>query len=144
MAEAAHRKRKPFPFHIVVFLAPATLVYTLFMVYPLADSLRLSLFAPAEGGGEVFAGLDNYVRLLTDDLWSERFWGALKNNFVFFVIHMAVQNPIGLMLAALLSARRLPGRHIYRTLIFTPTMLSVVIIGFAWQLILSPDRKSVV
>ncbi len=137
MAET-RRRRRPFPFHIVVFLAPATIVYSLFMVYPLADSLRLSLFAPAEGGGEVFAGLDNYVRLLTDDLWSDRFWGALKNNFVFFVIHMAVQNPIGLLLAALLSARRLPGRHIYRTLIFTPTMLSVVIIGFAWQLILSP------
>lgn len=135
---AQPRRRKPFPFHIVVFLAPATLIYTLFMVYPLADSLRLSLFAPAEGGGETFAGFDNYVRLLTDDRWSERFWGALKNNFVFFVIHMAVQNPIGLLLAALLSARRLRFRNAYRTLIFTPTMLSVVIIGFAWQLILSP------
>ncbi len=138
MSQPARRRRKPFPYHIIVFLAPATLVYTVFMVYPLADSLRLSLFGPGEGAGEVFVGIGNYITLLTDPLWSERFWGGLKNNFVFFVIHMLVQNPIGLLLAALLSSRVLPGRNAYRTLIFTPTMLSVVIIGFVWQLILSP------
>ena len=38
------RSRKPFPWHIVAFLAPATLIYTLFMIYPLIDSLRLSLY----------------------------------------------------------------------------------------------------
>ena len=138
MSQPVRRRRKPFPYHIVVFLAPATLVYTMFMIYPLADSLRLSLFAPAEGAGEVFVWFANYVTLLADPLWSEQFWGALKNNFVFFVIHMLVQNPIGLLLAALLSSRVLAGRNAYRTLIFTPTMLSVVIIGFVWQLILSP------
>jgi raffinose/stachyose/melibiose transport system permease protein len=132
------RSRKPFPTHIFVFLAPATLVYTLFMIYPLADSLRLSLFTTAEGGNEIFVGFQNYVMLLTDDLWSVRFWGALQNNFIFFIIHMLVQNPIGLLLAALLSARQLRWRNTYRTLLFTPTMLSFVIVGFIWQLILSP------
>ncbi len=138
MSQPVRRRRKPFPYHIVVFLAPASLIYSLFMVYPLADSLRLSLFGPVEGGGEVFVGIANYVTLLSDPLWSDRFWGALKNNFVFFVIHMLVQNPIGLLLAALLSSRVLFARNAYRTLIFVPTMLSVVIIGFVWQLILSP------
>ena len=132
------KHRKPFPWHIIVFLAPATIVYTLFMVYPLLDSLRLSLFAPNAQGVEVFAGLQNYITLLTDQLWSARFWGALKNNFVFFFIHMFVQNPVGLLLAALLSRRRLFGRNSYRTVLFMPTMLSVVIVGFIWQLILSP------
>jgi raffinose/stachyose/melibiose transport system permease protein len=108
------------------------------MIYPLIDSLRLSLFAPNSQGVEAFVGFQNYVTLLTDDLWSDRFWGALKNNFIFFLIHMFVQNPIGLLLAALLSRRRVPGRNTYRTLLFLPTMLSVVIIGFIWQLILSP------
>ena len=42
-----------------------------------------------------------------------------------------------MLLAALLS-RGGRGRAVYRTLIFTPTMLSVVIVGFIWQLILSP------
>jgi raffinose/stachyose/melibiose transport system permease protein len=51
---------------------------------------------------------------------------------------MVVQNGIGLLLAAILTTKVLRGRAIYRTLIFTPTVLSVVIIGFVWQLILSP------
>jgi raffinose/stachyose/melibiose transport system permease protein len=51
---------------------------------------------------------------------------------------MVVQTSIGLALAALLSLPRLRGAAIYRTLLFLPTMLSVVIIGFIWQLILSP------
>lgn len=129
------RTRKKFPTHIVVFLAPAVFIYTLFMIYPLADSLRLSLYAPDEGG---FNGLGNYVTLLTNPLWSDRFWGALKNNLIFFAIHMLVQNTIGLALAALLSRRSLRLSGTYRTLIFMPTMLSVVIVGFIWQLILSP------
>ncbi|RMF03034.1 MAG: sugar ABC transporter permease [Chloroflexi bacterium] len=135
---APKRKRKPFPTHILVFLAPATLLYTLFMIYPLIDSLRLSMFAPNEQGTEMFVGLQNYVTLLTDELWSERFWGALRNNFIFFLVHMFVQNPVGLLLAALLSRRVVPGRGTYRTALFLPTMLSVVIVGFVWQLILSP------
>ncbi len=138
MQSTPGKKRAPFPTHILVFLAPATIIYTLFMIYPLLDSLRLSLFAPDAAGTEVFVGLQNYVVLLTDELWSVRFWGALGNNFVFFLIHMFVQNPIGLLLAALLSRRRVRGRNTYRTLLFLPTMLSVVIIGFVWQLILSP------
>lgn len=132
------KRLKSFPTHIVVFLAPATLLYTLFMIYPLVDSLRLGFFAPNAQGTEVFAGFSNYFTLLTNPLWSERFWGALRNNFLFFVMHMLVQNPIGLLLAGLLSNRTVRGRNIYRTLLFLPTMLSVVIVGFIWQLILSP------
>lgn len=126
--------RRGVPWHVVVFLAPAVLVYTVFMVFPLFDSLRLSLF---DNDG-AFAGLDNYARLLGDVNWAPRFWGALSNNLVFFAIHMVVQNGIGLLLAAILTTRVLRGRAVYRTLIFTPTVLSVVIIGFIWQLILSP------
>lgn len=129
--------RKTFPLHILVFIFPAALIYTLFMIYPLVDSLRMSLFASARGG-DVFVGLANYVTLLTDELWSPRFWGALRNNIVFFIIHSLVQNPIGLLLAALLSSRRLFARGVYRTIYFLPTMLSVVLVGFIWQLILSP------
>lgn len=105
------------------------------MIWPLADSLRLS-FVSNETGQFVY--FQNYVALLSDELLSVRFWGAVRNNLIFFAINMAVQNPIGLLLAALLSRRNLKGSKIYRTLLFMPTMLSVVIIGFIWQLILSP------
>jgi raffinose/stachyose/melibiose transport system permease protein len=132
-------RRKPFPWHIIVFLAPALLIYTVFMIYPLVDSLRFSLFAPSpsEPNKNIFVGLQNYVTLFTNPNWSVRLSGAIKNNFIFFAMHMLLQNPIGLLLAALLSTR-IRGAAIYRTLIFTPTVLSVVLIGFIWQLILSP------
>ncbi|MBL8117353.1 MAG: sugar ABC transporter permease [Anaerolineae bacterium] len=132
------RTNKKFPTHIVVFLAPAVVIYTVFMIYPLVDSLRLSLFTTNAEGQEVFAGIQNYRTLFTNDLWAPRLWGAIRNNFVFFAIHMLVQNPLGLFLATLLSSQFIRGRAIYRTLIFTPTVLSVTLIGFIWRLILSP------
>jgi len=138
MSTVAHRKPRAFPWHIVVFLAPALIVYTLFMIYPLADSIRLSLYAPNENNQEVFVGLDNYHQLLTSDLWRPRMEGALKHNVQFFLIHMLVQNPLALLLASLLSSPMVRGRTFYRTAIFTPTMLSVVLVGFAWKMILSP------
>jgi raffinose/stachyose/melibiose transport system permease protein len=132
------RRRRPFPTHVVVFLAPAVLIYSLFMVFPLVDSLRLSMFAPGASGGETFVGLANYQRLFTHPNWAPFLRNAVENNVVFFLIHMAVQNPIALLLAALLSSAALRGRVIYRTLIFLPTVLSIVLIGFIWRLILSP------
>jgi raffinose/stachyose/melibiose transport system permease protein len=129
--------RKRFPTHLIVFLAPALIIYTLFMVYPLLNSLRLSFYAPAAQNQEVFVGLSNYVKLFTDGNFAPRFWGALRNNFVFFAVHILVQTSIGLMLAALLTSG-IRGSGFYRTALFLPTVLSVVIIGFIWQLILNP------
>ena len=51
---------------------------------------------------------------------------------------MLVQNPIGIVLAAILSHPKLRFATFYRTAIFIPTILSFVIVGFAWKLILSP------
>lgn len=136
-AEAAVRSRRPVRWHIAAFLAPAVIVYTAVMILPLAETLRLSLFRAAEGE-TVFVGLANFAALFFDERWAQQFWNALVNNFIFFAIHMAVQNPIGIGLAALLSIPRLPGRAFYRTAIFVPTMLSFVIVGFGWKLILSP------
>lgn len=127
-------RRRRFPTHLVVFLAPAVVIYSVFMVYPLLDSLRLSLFDDAGS----YVGFANFDTLFNDPLWSDQFWGALKNNFVFFAFHMLVQNPVGLLLAALLTAQGIRGQNIYRTVIFIPTTLSVVIVGFIWRQILSP------
>lgn len=131
------RAAKGFPWHIVVFLAPAVVLYTVFMIYPMLDSLRLSLYTRSPGGGMEFAGLGNYVTLLGTGQWAPKFWNAFRNNLVFFAIHMLVQNPIGPFLAVLLNSR-IRGEWLYRTLIFTPTILSVVLVGFAWRMILNP------
>jgi raffinose/stachyose/melibiose transport system permease protein len=131
------KSKQGFPVHILVFLFPAVLIYTMFMIVPMLDSLRLSLFSSDANNIVHWVGFQNYRELLTDPTLSNRLWGALKNNLVFFVIHMCVQNPVGLGLAYLLSLK-IRGSVVYRTLIFTPTVLSVVIVGFAWKLILSP------
>ena len=119
---------------ILVFLAPATIIYSVFMVYPLLDSLRRSFF---DDDGK-YAGFDNYDTLFTNPTFSDRFWDALGHNLQFFAFHMLLQNPVGLLLAALLTVQGVRGLTIYRTMVFLPTTLSVVIVGFIWRLILSP------
>ncbi|GLS20926.1 ABC transporter permease [Labrys miyagiensis] len=129
--------RRPRRWHIAVFLAPAVLVYTAIMIIPLADTLRLAFYRSIDGQ-QALAGFDNFRTLFFDPRWSASFWNALKNNVIFFIIHMCLQNPIGVVLAAILSVPKLRGRSFYRTAIFLPTMLSFVIVGFTWKLILSP------
>jgi raffinose/stachyose/melibiose transport system permease protein len=125
------------PLHVLAFLAPAIAIYTVFSIYPIVDTIRLSLLSGGAGESH-FAGLANFRTLLGDPAWSTRFWNALRNNLVFFCIHMVVQNGIGLGLAVLLSLPGLTAGSAYRTIVFLPTMLSVVIIGFVWQLMLNP------
>ena len=123
--------------HILVFLAPAVAIYTAVMIVPIVNTLRLALYTRVDQD-RVFAGLDNFRTLFFDPLWAGHFWNALGNNFWFFLIHMLVQNPIGIALAAILSHPRLRFAALYRSAIFVPTILSFVIVGFAWKLILSP------
>jgi len=122
----------------IVFLAPALIVYTAFSAWPLLATLRLGLYATDDAGHVAFAGLANFHKLLIDEHWWGAFRNAMVNNVEFFAIHTLVQNPVALLLAALLSLRGVRGAPAYRTVLFLPTLLSVVIIGFAWQLILSP------
>jgi raffinose/stachyose/melibiose transport system permease protein len=123
---------------MLFFLGPAIVVYSAFSIYPLLATMTLSTYTTDQTGTFSFVGLANFVKLLTDSLWSKPFWNAAGNNLLFFAVHMLVQNPVGIALAALLSLPNLGLRSTYRTLIFLPTMLSVVIVGFTWNLILSP------
>jgi raffinose/stachyose/melibiose transport system permease protein len=130
-------KRQPIRWHIAVFLAPAVLVYTAVMIYPLFNTMRLALFTEIDHQ-RVYVGLQNFSTLFGQAIWSDAFWNALGNNLWFFLIHMLVQNPIGIALAAILSHKRLRFAAFYRSAIFIPAILSFVIVGFAWKLILSP------
>ena len=132
---AARRRRVRW--HIAVFLAPAVLVYTCVMVLPLVETLRLAFFRNVDEH-PAFAGLLNFRMLVADDRWSHAFWNALADNTHFFLIHLLVMVPLAIALAAILSVPRLRGGGFYRTALFMPTMLSYVIVGFAWKLILSP------
>ncbi|MGR3290449.1 MAG: carbohydrate ABC transporter permease, partial [Paracoccaceae bacterium] len=102
--------------HIAVFLAPAVLVYTALMILPLFGTLQLSLFQKVDQQ-QVYVGFENFRTLFGDPNWSESFWRALKNNTWFFIVHMAVQNPIGIAIAAMLSSNALRFSAFYRTAI---------------------------
>ena len=138
--------KKKFPYHILVFLFPACFIYTVFMIYPLFDTIRISLYTQNIMDGNVdntgsvrtFIGLRNYYDLLFNDTWSWHFWNALKNNTYFFLLHISIQTPVGLLIAAFLSSRELKFKNTYRTLIFLPAMMSIVIVGYLFNLILSP------
>lgn len=126
----------------ILFILPAALVYLIFMAGPLFDSLRLSLYTGQGYNPTQFVGLQNYIDLFTNSLWRERFLGALWHTCIFFAIHMLVQNSLGLFFANLLSSE-FRGRDIYRTIIFAPATLSVLVTGFLWTLILNPHWGAV-
>jgi raffinose/stachyose/melibiose transport system permease protein len=129
----AARKRSA-GLHILVFLLPALLVYTVVMIYPLLSTLGQSFFS----NNRQFVGLQNYFSIVLDPRLFRSFWNAFRNNVWFFFIHIAFQIPIGIMLAALLSGPGLKLHGFYRTVFFIPTTLSFVIVGFVWRLLLSP------
>ncbi|MBV7328436.1 hypothetical protein KFU94_09290 [Chloroflexi bacterium TSY] len=77
-------RRKPFPTHIIVFLAPAIIIYGFFMIYPLFDSLRLGFYTQVTRDVEQFVGIENYQTLITDEIiWRPQFVNALQNSFIF-------------------------------------------------------------
>jgi raffinose/stachyose/melibiose transport system permease protein len=126
----------------VLFLLPALLIYLTFMAVPLFDSLRLSLYTGEGYNPTKFVGFQNYVDLFTNPLWREKFFGAVLHTTIFFSIHMVVQNSLGLLFANLLSSD-FKGRNFFRTIIFTPATLSVLVTGFLWTLILNPNWGAV-
>ena len=81
-----------------------------------------------------FVGLDNYKTILTDP----EFLNVLVHNAVIVVGSLALQGPFALVLALLLN-RKMKGQSLIRVLIFIPYVISEVIAGTAWGLILQSN-----
>lgn len=120
-----------------LFLLPALIIYAVFMAFPLINSMRLSFYTGTGLTPDHFVGFDNYIKLFTNPLWKDKFFNALGNTVIFFGIHIFFQNTLGLLFATLLASS-LKGRNIYRTIIFVPATMSIVVTGFLWQIILNP------
>jgi len=132
------QSKRSLTIHWLLYLAPAFIFYTVFMAYPLLDSLRLSLYSGNSAQSREFIGLGNFIRLFTDSQISERYWGAFFNTWIFFFIHFAVQNGLGILFAVLLTEATMKGRHFYQTIIFIPTTFAVLVTGYLWKLMLNP------
>ncbi len=116
------------------FLLPATLIFGIFVLWPIAQSARYS-FYDWDGIQPMthFVGLDNYHRLVNDAV----FWQALRHNVVVVLWSLGTQIPLGIGLAMLLT-RGLKGSTLLRTLYFAPMVLSEVIVGVVWRWIYHP------
>ena len=123
---------------MLLFLGPAVAIYTLFSIYPLLATISLSTYSTGQTGDHIFVGLANFIDAADRLDLVEAVLERASQQSAAVLVHMVVQNPIGIALAGLLSLPALRFRATYRTLIFLPTMLSVVIVGFTWNLILSP------
>jgi raffinose/stachyose/melibiose transport system permease protein len=119
------------------FLAPAFLLYTLFMVYPLFSALQYSLFEWRGTARGAFVGAGNFVELVTRYPLSDHLLRAFGHNAAFFVGTMLIQNTAGLLFAALLFRRR-AGRRFLQTAFTMPFLLSPLVVGYLWSLILNP------
>lgn len=123
-----------------LYLIPALLFYIIFMAFPLLDSIRISFFTfDSETRKNVFIGFKNYIDLFTNQEYSLRFWGAFKNTWYFFLIHMIAQNCLAIIFALLLTEKNFRGSRIYQTIIFIPVTFAVLITGYLWKLILNPQ-----
>lgn len=120
---------------IFLFLLPAIILFLLFVVYPILQSIYYSLFNWKGFGPAVdFVGLDNFRNILKDRV----FLIALRNGFLIIALSLFVQLPLSLALAVVVG-RDLPGRVIFRTIFFLPYVLSEVIAALMWLFILNPD-----
>lgn len=122
---------------IFLFLLPAIVLFLLFVVYPIFQSIYYSFFNWKGFGPAVdFVGLDNFKNILNDRV----FMIALRNGFLIIALSLFVQLPLSLMLAVMVG-RDLPGRVFFRTIFFLPYVLSEVIAALMWLFILNPDPE---
>ncbi len=116
------------------FLAPKTLLFLAFVLVPFVYTFVLAFSRGTLLRGFSFAGLDNLRSLAHDDL----FWHTLKNTATYLVVAVPL-NIVAPLLVALLISSNLPGMRVYRSLIYIPSLLSVVATGLIWKVLIDPD-----
>jgi raffinose/stachyose/melibiose transport system permease protein len=132
-----YRKRSPGEPRAVgyLYLAPALALYAAFLLFPLCQTVWLS-FVHWDGlTVATWAGLDNYRDLLGDPVLRQSFGQAL----VLLLFYAVLPVLFGLLLAAALSRFRVRGLTFFRTVLFLPQVLAMVVVAVAWRSILAPD-----
>jgi ABC-type sugar transport system permease subunit len=118
----------------LLFLLPSLTLLGAFALFPLLHAILMSFQQWQVLGDPLFVGLQNYHTLLESD----HFWVALRNTAIF----AGVTVPAGLVLAlgsALLLNRPIRGRGLYRSAIFFPVTVTMVVIALIWQWMFSEN-----
>ena len=124
-------KRRGISIHLVpwIFMAPAVIVFAIYVVIPIFQSFWLSLFDwDGLSPTKKFIGISNYTALFQD----EQFWTSIKNN-IYWLILFLFGPVIGLAIAILLN-QKVRAMRIVKSFFFFPFVLSGVVIGlvFSW------------
>lgn len=118
-----------------LFLAFPLTIIVCFTALPSLAGIALSFFEWSGGGGPRFIGLENYRALHA----AGPFWPALRNTLVFAVVTVPVTVGGAFLISAALNAEWFRGRTTLRTILFIPTIVSIVAIGFIWRWVLDPS-----
>ena len=122
------------PWTAYLYILPGFIIYAVFVLWPILDTLRYSFYEWSGFSSPSFIGLDNYIKLYSDDIFRQ----ALVNNLWFIVFYTVFPIVIGLFLTALLTRRRLPGITLFRTGLFMPYVMAMVVVGVVWRWIYNP------
>ena len=117
------------------YVAPGLLVYAAFLLYPLVRSIQISFYDWDGLTLGTWVGLDNYVKVVQDEGLRAAFTHALVLMLFFAVVPLAV----GLLLAAILNRAKVRGLGFFRTVVFLPQVVAMVVVAVAWRRIYAPD-----
>ena len=119
---------------ILLFVAPALLLYGVYILYPVVISIWYSLLQWNGIGAAHFIGLDNWARLFHDGT----VLGSLRNTLVLLVGSIVVEIPIGLGVALLLQRLGRLGTVLF-SIYIVPLLMSSVAIGIIWGFLYNPQ-----
>ncbi|MFB5760569.1 carbohydrate ABC transporter permease [Paenibacillus medicaginis] len=131
-ATAHPKKKKQHPFAIV-FILPSLILYTLFVIVPTIGSVYLS-FTSWDGISEDirFIGFANFV-----EIWnSPRVHNALKNTLIMTVSLVILENIAAIAMALMVDKVKW-FKNLFRSIFYFPTLLSGIVMGFVWAMILN-------
>ena len=121
-------------------MAPALIIYTVFFILPIWDTIVLSLYKwnGIQMVQKVFVGIDNYKTLFTDP----GFLNSLFNSFAFIVTTVVVIMPCSFFLAYIIFSG-LKKAGFFKTIFYFPTVLPITAIGLMWSIMLYKDGGAV-
>lgn len=126
------RGRARLRLEIAVLSGPAILIFVAFVIFPVAVAAYYGFYKwQGYGPATNWVGLKNYRLILTDPAFQQVLWHSL----IILVLSLVIQGPLAIGLAVLLN-QRIRGRGLIRVLIFVPYIISEVIVGTGWSLML--------
>ncbi|MDO5048985.1 MAG: sugar ABC transporter permease [Actinomycetaceae bacterium] len=119
----------------IALMAVPFAVYAAFMLYPLVRVFTLSLYEWDGLGYSTFVGLENYATTFSDPVLR----GAFLHALILIVFYAVIPLGVGLVLASLLTRSRVRGLGFFRTVVFLPQVIAMVVLAIAWRGIYAPD-----